>query len=56
MKTDRYKPMTDRQARQLEKLGIKYDRSWTIHYAARVVSQALQPTGTRRAARTEGGT
>jgi hypothetical protein len=44
VKTDRYTPMTDRQARQFEKLGIPVDRSLTIHAAANLVNAKLQPT------------
>lgn len=36
--------MTDRQARQFEKLGIPVDRSLTIHAAANLVNAKLQPT------------
>ncbi len=41
MKTDKENPMTDRQIGQLERLGIPFDRSMTIHEAARLASQRI---------------
>lgn len=41
MKDDKTKPMTDRQKRQLDKLGVKYDPSWTVHQANRAANKAI---------------
>ncbi len=40
-KSNKERKMTDKQAVQCEKLDIEYNRDWTIHDCARVVSQAL---------------
>jgi hypothetical protein len=41
MKNDKTKPMSNRQARQLEGLGVSFDREMTVHQANRLANAAI---------------